>query len=259
MNTTENKYDNYKTEEVQDIIDRMPQKTPRIVAGIIIALATILLFLGFLIKYPESISGIVTIRALQPPVRLTATTSGKLHLLAKNKAPLKSGQLIAYIESSTNIEQYLILDSIMLYDPINLTKKKFLESSNLALGELTVPFLKFTSSMDSYRFYEQENSFEPKIGQLKIERESTAKSVDFLKNNLTLLNENKIICAKNLKKDSIQFFHLKSITETKFLQNQIELFEYPSKYPEYKTRNRIINRSHIGTQISNKTTKDRAT
>ena len=44
-----------KTEEVQDIIDRMPRKTPRVVMLIVISLASLFLFFGWIVKYPESV------------------------------------------------------------------------------------------------------------------------------------------------------------------------------------------------------------
>ncbi|TKG93622.1 hypothetical protein EYV94_15345 [Puteibacter caeruleilacunae] len=47
-----------KAEEVQDIINKMPRKTPRLIAIIVISLGSLLLYFGFLIKYPESVSGV---------------------------------------------------------------------------------------------------------------------------------------------------------------------------------------------------------
>ena len=72
----------------------MPSKTPRIVASIVISLASLLLFFGWAISYPESVTGVVTITAQMPPVRLIAPTSGKLHLLKhKNGSTINGGEI----------------------------------------------------------------------------------------------------------------------------------------------------------------------
>ncbi|TKG94397.1 HlyD family efflux transporter periplasmic adaptor subunit [Puteibacter caeruleilacunae] len=213
-------YKRSKTEEVQDIIDKMPRRTPRLVAIIVITLGSLLVFFGFLIRYPESVSGVVTIRAHQAPVRLTAMSAGRLHLLAKNKEALNSGELIAYIESSTSIDQFVRLDSLMRLDPIELKSKNILRSQNVALGELTIAYLKLVNCIESFRFYEKENSFTPKIEQLKIEKGSAAKAISFLDKQLALIQANKDISSKNLQKDSLQYFQLKSITETNYLQSK---------------------------------------
>ena len=108
-----------KTEEVQDIIDRMPSKTPRIVASIVISLASLLLFFGWAISYPESVTGVVTITAQMPPVRLIAPTSGKLHLLKhKNGSTINGGEIIAVIESGADFNNILLLDSLLQKDII---------------------------------------------------------------------------------------------------------------------------------------------
>jgi hypothetical protein len=70
-----NKLDNTitkRTEEVQDIINRMPQRVGiSVFIGLLFFVSVMLLF-GFTIKYPESVSGIATMRAQQSPVRLTS-------------------------------------------------------------------------------------------------------------------------------------------------------------------------------------------
>ena len=50
-----------RSEEVQDIVDRMPVKGPRFVLYIVAGLATMLLVFGYFIKYPEVVTGTVTL------------------------------------------------------------------------------------------------------------------------------------------------------------------------------------------------------
>lgn len=214
-----------KTEEVRDIIDRMPRRTPRIVTLIVASLASLLLFFGWIIKYPETVSGRVTIRAQQSPVRLTAPNSGRLHLLSKNQEILKAGELIAYIESGTNIEHFFALDSLMHRNPMDLLKSELLETDCTDLGVLTVAYLELATSIEALKMYEQNNSFDPRKEQLNIQKESNSKMLLFIEKQIEVQNENRKISVRNLQKDSVQYFQLKSITEVDYLQSKTNFLQ----------------------------------
>lgn len=209
-----------KTEEVQDIIEQMPRKTPRLVVIIVISLASLLLFFGWIIKYPESVSGVVTISAQQAPVRLSAMHTGRLHLLASNKKTLNEGELIAYIESSTNINHFLVLDSVLRCKPNELKNNFMWCADNLALGELTVAYLQLLNSVEACNLYDKENSFSPRLKQLEIQLVSNKKLQFFLDKQLIVQLESKKISTQNLSKDSLQFFQLKSINELAYLNSK---------------------------------------
>ena len=72
-----------RTEEVRDIIDRMPHRTGRIVSVIVASLAAFLLLFGLIIDYPEKVTGTISITARQAPVRLVANTCFK-YIFLKN-------------------------------------------------------------------------------------------------------------------------------------------------------------------------------
>ena len=56
-----------RSEEVTDIIDRMPTGWTRLVVGIVSVIMGIALTLGFVIKYPDTVSGSITITlGIQP-------------------------------------------------------------------------------------------------------------------------------------------------------------------------------------------------
>ena len=46
-----------REEEIQDIIDRMPTKWVQYIALFLIGLMCLFIILGFLIKYPDTVSG----------------------------------------------------------------------------------------------------------------------------------------------------------------------------------------------------------
>ncbi len=109
----ENKEVIQRSEEVQTIIDRMPTKGATYAIILTSLLITIILILGFIIKYPDTVDGQISITAQLAPIRLIANTSGRLHLLHENKTTVNEGEVIAYIDNEANYQDILIVDSLL--------------------------------------------------------------------------------------------------------------------------------------------------
>ena len=106
--------DRKSSEEVQDIIDRMPSRSGRIVALIVVVITGLLLFFGWKIEYPEKVTGPVTITARQAPVRLVANNSGKLKLLKSNSDTVIENEIIGYIENPAKLEDILKIEEYLM-------------------------------------------------------------------------------------------------------------------------------------------------
>lgn len=98
-----------RSEEVQDIIDRMPTGWCGGVFGLVMALIIAMLTLSILIRYPETVDGEVSITAATAPVRLVAAATGRLHPLCKSGATVQAGDVLAYIENGADYRDYLKL------------------------------------------------------------------------------------------------------------------------------------------------------
>lgn len=218
----EEKQDNkvHRTEEVRDIIDRMPHRTGKIVTVCVAVFAGLLVLFGYIIKYPESVTGVATIQAQQSPVRLTSPTTGRLHLLVNNMKEIGGGEMIAYIESGADINHFFFLDSIMNFSPEELTGTNVPKTGHLALGELTVYFLKLKNSIEIFNLHKTDNSFIPRLQRLQVQKEGNEKLLKNIDVQFKVQNENKNIQAQNLFKDSIQYFQLQSVNEAVYLQSK---------------------------------------
>ena len=54
--------DNPFSEEVQDIVDRMPTRWCWWVAGVVFLIVALMITAGFVIKYPDTVSGAIVVR-----------------------------------------------------------------------------------------------------------------------------------------------------------------------------------------------------
>src|ERR1044072_4745786 len=98
-NTT-NKYNNqHRSEEVQDIIDRMPGSFGSMVVVILTGLLILLLFFGWVIRYPDVVTGSIVINTPVSPVKLVATSTSQLKLNGgRSRSPVKKKAAVAIIE-----------------------------------------------------------------------------------------------------------------------------------------------------------------
>lgn len=100
------------SEEVQDIIDRMPTYWCWWVSCVMLSVVMMLVAAGFVIKYPDTVSGSIVVRETKPSIRIMSPSSGRLRLLQDNYAAVKAGDALAYIESGASYSDIIILDSI---------------------------------------------------------------------------------------------------------------------------------------------------
>ena len=127
--------ENARSEEVQDIVDRMPTSWTLWFTIIVTCIMAITVILSIVIKYPDTVTGEVRITATHAPVRLVAGVSGRLHLLRNDRDTVARGTVIAYIEQGANLEDVLLVDR-MTQRSVNLDSRIKLPHG-LILGDLS--------------------------------------------------------------------------------------------------------------------------
>ncbi|RNC63832.1 HlyD family efflux transporter periplasmic adaptor subunit [Proteiniphilum sp. X52] len=138
-----------RSEEVQSIIERMPTYWTRWVALCVGVLMGVVILLGFLIKYPDTVDGQVSVTAVTAPVRLVANTSGRLILLQPDKTQIGEGTVISYVESGADYRHVLWVDSL-LNDPALLEKGSCSLPDSLLLGDASSAYNAFMLSFLQY-------------------------------------------------------------------------------------------------------------
>ncbi len=100
------------SEEVSDIVERMPTRWSLWVSMVFSFMIVVAITLGFLIEYPDTVSGSVSVTGEVSPVRMTVPSTGRLHLVVNNTQTVKRGQILAYVESGADFGDVLALDSL---------------------------------------------------------------------------------------------------------------------------------------------------
>lgn len=198
-----------RSEEVADIIERMPNKFGLAITGIVILIFLLIAFFGFISRYPDIVQGQIVVSTNNAPIKLIATGSGKLKLNGiKSLSEVRENQIIAYIENSTNP---FAVDSItrMLrnYNPttdnIEVISKRI--PKNFSLGELNIKYYAFVNAVQQYRNYRQDKAFDKqKEGLLAILAEQQ-RTINGLHNQLFMAQNSLSFVYKFYKRDSTLF------------------------------------------------------
>lgn len=102
------------SEEIQEIMGRIPGWVIRWGISVIFSLFAILLLISFFFKYPETIASSIVITTLNPPSDLIARSTGKIgHLLVENQQEIKRNDIIAVLFNTADYRSVLKLEKLL--------------------------------------------------------------------------------------------------------------------------------------------------
>lgn len=138
----------------------------RWVAMAVVVFAGLLILFGWIIKYPDTVTGFIKINSGAAPVKLVANTPGNIHLQAfQAQDEVAKGEYIAVIENSALTEDVQTVAALI--KNFHPTEKPFLNKQadfpeKVSLGDLNMKYYTFLSALKNQCDYEKENVFEKK-------------------------------------------------------------------------------------------------
>ncbi len=202
--------DNIKrSDEIQDIMGKMPHWLIRRGSLIITYIFIVIILLMYLIKYPDMISGNLTITSSNPPSNLSAKASGKIQLFKKDKDVLQKGDIIAYIENSANYNDIMILrEHLISYDSIAKDPITTLLDTNIdlpqtyELGELQVSYNDFINECRKFQLFISLNENHTQIKSLQEKLQLSLNKSSLLNNKQKTALRKLELAARQFSKDS---------------------------------------------------------
>ncbi len=142
-----------RSEEVQEILTRVPHWMIRWGNVLILILVLLLLFLSWLIKYPDVIPAEAIVTTQIPPQKERARITGKIEsILVEDGQIVPEGTPLAILRNTANYQDVFTLKSII--DTISLNSKTFAFPINdlpvLFLGDIETSFAIFENSYSEY-------------------------------------------------------------------------------------------------------------
>lgn len=157
-------------DQVQTILGKPPGWILRWGISFIFMTVLILIFMSYLVKFPDIIPARVTLTTEIPPVHLFVQSGGKIeNLLVEDKQAVTENDLLAIIQNPANH-----LDIVTLEDFLKGIKNERAEDLSkvdypldLELGELQSTYSNLTQNLNDFNFFENKNELAKKIKALK--------------------------------------------------------------------------------------------
>ncbi|HCN84836.1 MAG TPA: hemolysin D [Sphingobacteriaceae bacterium] len=238
-----------RTEEIQAIIDRMPDKFGFWITAFVLLLVAALGVFGWMIRYPDIVTGQIIINTNNSPVKLIANTSGKLSLTEfHSQDDVKEGEYLATIQNNASLHDIQKVYRLIQNFKINEKANPQHFPKDVAIGELNTTYFAFINAYDQFTNYHKENPLakQEEILQQTLEEQQkiiriTTQKLDMSKENLRLIN-------RSYNRDSI-LFSKKVLTEAELDKSKMNVLNVKDIY--HNMLNDIeININHIQETIN---------
>lgn len=207
--TEEKKKIELRSEEIEDILGRVPGWVTRNGVVMLFAVVALLILGAWMFKVPDVKRAEVYVTSLQPPANIESRTDGKVEeLLVTDNEKVEAGQVLAVIENpadfkdvinlKTQLEQ-LVLPAETLPDldlPVN---------GNAELGAIQPEYASFYKNYRDYREFLQLDYHQRKIELLEEEYNKYQAYSENLDVRASTLREEYELFRKQFQRDSILF------------------------------------------------------
>lgn len=184
-----------RSEEVQDILTKVPHWMIRWGTVLIFVIIFMLFFVSWFIKYPDVVSTEIVITTNIPPEKIVAKTSGRIDaILVKNKSVVYKNSILAIIENTANYKDVFLLKSIIHEYNINDQQKTFPFEflKNAQLGEIESAFAVFQKD---YQAQQLNKNLQP----FAVENRAQISEKVQIKERLEILQQQKVINESELQ------------------------------------------------------------
>jgi len=188
-----------RSEEVQDILTKVPHWMIRWGTVLIFAIIVMLFFVSWFVKYPDVVKTEIVITTNIPPEKIVSKSSGRIEaILVKDKTPVAKNSTLAIIENTANYKDVFLLKSIVDNYDINNSKKVFPFESlkNKQLGEIESAFAVFQKDYQAQQLNESLHPFEIESIAQSSEKIQLKERLDILQQQ-KVLNESELQLQKN--------------------------------------------------------------
>ena len=254
---------NIYSEEVKDVLSKPPKALFRWGNTILFVFIIIVLFLSWLLKYPDIVTAQAILTTEIPPQKEFARVFGKIDsLFVKNYQAVKEGAPLALIENTANFKDVIYLKSILDTLTVNQTSFYFPldDLPMLFLGDIENEFSLFENNYVLYILNKESQSFLNNDLASKYALSELRYRLQTLKNQKELNQKELFFKQKDL--DRIEALYKKGVVSAQEFENK--KLEYLQSERSYKnmsvsisqTKENISNRNNLKKQTSIENTRE---
>lgn len=235
-----------RSEEVQDIMTQIPSWILRRGITLLFGIVILLLIGSWFFKYPDIVSGQVTITSLQPPAPIIARATGKIDIIfVQNNDLIVEEQPLASIQNPANTMDMLALDENMKKwerSGYNLDEAKTLfPAQRYSLGNIQSAYASFLNNLNDYTTYKQLNYYQQKITSQKKQLNAQYEYFKRITNQNPVIEEQYKTSKIIFQRDSV-LFNKKVISENEF---DVSKNSFLQQKQSYLSHNASLKQSEI--------------
>ncbi|CAI2766275.1 HlyD family secretion protein [Flavobacterium collinsii] len=184
-----------RSEEVQDILTKVPHWMIRWGTVLIFVIISMLFFVSWFVKYPDVVTTQIVITTNIPPEKIVSKSSGRIEaILVKDKSIVSKNSTLAIIENTANYKDVFLLEKIVEDYNVNDPKKAFPFEllKNTQLGEIESAFAVFQKDYQAEQLNKNLQPFE-------VENRAQVSEKVQIKDRLEILQEQKVINESELQ------------------------------------------------------------
>ena len=228
---------NIYSEEVKDVLSNPPKIIFRWGNTILLAFILVILFISWLIKYPDIVTAQAVLTTEAPPQKEFAKVSGKIDsVFVENYQEVKEGSYLALIENTANFKDIMYLKSIL--DTLSIKQTAFYFPLDtipmLFLGDIENEFSLFENNYVQYILNKESQSFLNNVLTNKYTLSQLRYRLQTLKKQKELNQEELLLKRKDLDR-----------TENLFNKGVISAQEYENKKLDFLQAERNYNNMSI--------------
>lgn len=199
-----------RSEEVKDILDRVPASFSTAIIVFLFFIFGVLVILGFVINYPDVITGQATLNASRPAVKVVMPSSGKLMLDGlKQKKLVKEGDLLAVVENGAFVTDVQVAKQLVnSFNPFSASfscSTSINVPETLKLGEINVPYYQFRNALIAYQNACDNDAHQQQINQAILSLQEQRESLRQARRIMKTLDQTLSISHLSLQRDSVLF------------------------------------------------------
>ncbi|CAA9195954.1 HlyD family secretion protein [Flavobacterium collinsii] len=184
-----------RSEEVQDILTKVPHWMIRWGTVLIFVIISMLFFVSWFVKYPDVVTTQIVITTNIPPEKIVSKSSGRIEaILVKDKSIVSKNSTLAIIENTANYKDVFLLEKIVEDYNVNDPKKAFPFEllKNTQLGEIESAFAVFQKDYQAEQLNKNLQPFE-------VENRAQVSEKVQIKDRLEILQQQKVINESELQ------------------------------------------------------------
>jgi len=252
-----------RSENVQDILTQPPHWLIRWGNTVFFIILMLILFISYIIKYPEFIPAPIIITSQNPPEKILARTNSKIEkIFIKDHQQVKKNEILMVLQSSSNYEDVIklktLIDSITSNEvssfPVHI-------ASHFKLGELQSDYNNFAKALQDEQLFTKLRPYAPEniaTNQSIIEshgRIATLKQQKILEKSKFELSQKNYERSKELYKQGVIPAMELENEKIKYLQAQQNLQNLNISISQAEESISNLNKTKSGTAINSEKDK----